>query len=113
MPNWKQFFVGRPLETGEMQEQKLSKKAALAVFASDNLSSNAYATEEMLLALTAAGAVSFALSLPAAVMIVILIWIVATSYSQTLEAYRAGAALTPWPRKTWAPIPRWSPGLPS
>jgi len=90
MPSWKQFFVGRPLGTGEMQEQKLSKKAALAVFASDNLSSNAYATEEMLLALTAAGAVSFALSLPAAVMIVILIWIVATSYSQTLEAYPNG-----------------------
>jgi amino acid transporter len=90
MPSWKQLFVGRPLETGEMHEQKLSKKAALAVFASDNLSSNAYATEEMLLALTAAGAVSFALSLPAAVMIVILIWLVVTSYSQTLEAYPGG-----------------------
>lgn len=82
--------MGRPLETGEMEEQKLSKKAALAVFASDNLSSNAYATEEMLLALTAAGAVSFSLALPAAFLIVGLLWIVATSYSQMLEAYPTG-----------------------
>ena len=88
--NFKQLFVGRPLETGEMHEQKLSKKAAIAVFASDNLSSNAYATEEMLLALTAAGAVSFSLALPAAVLIVGLLWIIATSYSQMLEAYPTG-----------------------
>ncbi|HWP85395.1 MAG TPA: APC family permease [Terriglobia bacterium] len=86
----KQLFVGRPLGTDEVSEQKLSKKAALAVFASDNLSSNAYATEEMLLALMAAGATSFALSIPAAFLIVALLWIVVTSYSQTLEAYPTG-----------------------
>ena len=86
----KQFFVGRPLGTDEVSEQKLSKKAALAVFASDNLSSNAYATEEMLLALMAAGAASLALAVPAAFLIVALIWIVVTSYSQTLEAYPTG-----------------------
>ncbi|MGH9784141.1 MAG: APC family permease [Terriglobia bacterium] len=90
MPSLKQFLVGRPLETADMQEQRLSKKAALAVFASDALSSNAYATEEMLLALVAAGAVSFSLLLPAGVLIVVLIWIVVTSYSQTLEAYPSG-----------------------
>ena len=86
----KRFFVGRPLGSAELAEQKLSRKAALAVFASDNLSSNAYATEEMLLALMAAGATSFALSIPAAFMIVGLIWMVVTSYSQTLAAYPTG-----------------------
>ena len=90
MPGIKQFLVGRRLETREVGEQNLSKKAALAVFASDNLSSNAYATEEMLLALMAAGAVSLSLSIPAAVLIVGLLWIVVTSYSQTLEAYPSG-----------------------
>ena len=90
MPSLKQLLVGRPLETAEMHEQKLSKKAALAVFSSDALSSTAYATEEVLLALTAAGAVSFALSVPASFMIVGLLWIVVTSYSQTLEAYPTG-----------------------
>ena len=90
MPSLKQLLVGRPLETADMQDQRLNKKSALAVFASDNLSSNAYATEEMLLALVAAGALSFSLALPAAVLIVILLWIVVTSYSQTLEAYPSG-----------------------
>ena len=90
MPSLKQLLVGRPLETANIGEQKLSKKAALAVFASDNLSSNAYATEEMLLALVAAGAVSFALALPAAILIIGLLWIIATSYSQMLEAYPTG-----------------------
>src|SRR3990172_9883268 len=86
----KQLFVGRPLDTAEVGEQKLSKKAALAVFSSDGLSSTAYATEEILLALAAAGAASFALSIPAAVMIVVLLLLVVTSYSQTLEAYPTG-----------------------
>ena len=90
MISLKKFFVGRPLESSVVGEQKLSRKAALAVFASDNLSSNAYATEEMLLALMAAGAASFALSIPAALMIVGLIWMVVTSYSQTLAAYPTG-----------------------
>lgn len=90
MPSLKKILVGRPLETREFTERKLNKKAALSVFASDNLSSSAYATEEILLALVAAGAVSFSLSIPAALMIVVLLWIVVTSYSQTLEAYPTG-----------------------
>ncbi len=86
----KQLFVGRPLETAEIGEQKLTKKAALAVLSSDALSSTAYATEEILLALVLAGALSFSLSIPAALLIVGLLWIVVISYSQTLEAYPTG-----------------------
>ena len=68
MTGLKQLFVGRPLGTDRIEEERLSKKAALAVFSSDALSSTAYATEEILLALAAAGAASFALSIPAAVI---------------------------------------------
>lgn len=89
----KQLFVGRPLVTAAMGEQKLSKKAALTVMSSDALSSTAYATEEMLRALPFAGAMFLSLSvlsIPAAFMIVGLLWIVVTSYSQVLEAYPNG-----------------------
>lgn len=86
----KQFIVGRPLDTAEESEQKLSKKAALAVFASDSLSSTAYATEAILLALIAAQAANLRLAMPAAVMIIALLWIVVISYGQTLETYPTG-----------------------
>ena len=49
----KQFLIGSPLDTASLHEQRLSKKGGLAVLASDNLSSTAYAAEEILLALTA------------------------------------------------------------
>ena len=93
MAGLKQLFVGRPLVTAEMGEQKLSKKAALTVMSSDALSSTAYATEEMLRALPLAGALFLSLSvvsIPAALMIVGLLWIVVTSYSQVLQAYPKG-----------------------
>ena len=86
----KQLLVGRPIDTAEAGEHKLSKPAALTVFASDNLSSAAYATEEMLLALTTVGAAALYLTIPAAILIVALLWIIITSYSQTLHAYPLG-----------------------
>jgi len=86
----KQLFVGRPPETAEMAEQRLTKKAALTVLSSDALSSTAYATEEILLAVVLAGSAAFAVSLPAALLIVGLLWIVVGSYSQVLEAYPQG-----------------------
>ncbi len=86
----KKIFLGSPLRTTELHEQRLGKLAALPVFASDALSSTAYATEEVLLALVAGGAASFYLSLPVAICIVALLAIVATSYSQTIHAYPSG-----------------------
>ena len=44
----KRIFVGRPLATTQMEEQRLTKTIALAVFSSDALSSTAYATEAIL-----------------------------------------------------------------
>src|SRR3989337_2656634 len=86
----KQFLVGSPLETASLHEQRLSKKEALAVLASDNLSSTAYATEELLLALMAGAAlgtlVPTVYAIPIAAAIVGLTFIVAISYGQTLHA---------------------------
>jgi hypothetical protein len=51
----KRLLVGRPLRTGRLGETLLSKRLALPVFCSDPLSSNAYATEEILRALSLGG----------------------------------------------------------
>ena len=68
----KRLFVGRPLATTQMEEQRLSKTIALAVFSSDALSSTAYATEEILF-VTALGASSLALGLSKLVPIAIVV----------------------------------------
>ena len=54
-PQIKQFFLGKSLPTSAHSEERLSNAAALAVLSSDALSSVAYATEEILLVLVAAG----------------------------------------------------------
>lgn len=86
----KRVLVGRPLKTAQTHEERLSKKTALAIFASDALSSVAYATEEILLVLVTAGAAAMSLSLPVAGAIVALMLIVVVSYGQTIKAYPSG-----------------------
>lgn len=90
----KKFLIGRPLHTASLHEQRLSKKAALPILASDNLSSSAYATEEIVRALVLAAAIGVAVPLsyaiPIALAIGILTAIVAISYGQTLYAYPTG-----------------------
>ena len=63
-------LIGRPISTDREQHERLSKTKALAIFSSDNLSSSAYATEEMLLVLILAGAAHLYLALPVAIFIV-------------------------------------------
>ena len=60
----KRWLVGLPLKTKEAAHERLSKRLALAVFSSDALSSVAYATEEILLVLTLAGAAMVGYSIP-------------------------------------------------
>jgi len=86
----KKVFVGRPLPTAQARHERLSKRTALAVFASDALSSVAYATEEILLILAAAGAAALAFTIPIGIAISILIAVVASSYRQTILAYPQG-----------------------
>ncbi|HXH21343.1 MAG TPA: APC family permease [Dehalococcoidia bacterium] len=82
--------VGKPISSAHSEEQRLSKAKALAVFSSDALSSSAYATDEILITLAAAGTVSFSYALPLAGAIVVLLAIVAISYRQTIRAYPGG-----------------------
>jgi amino acid transporter len=86
------LLIGKPLETNELPHQAISKPIGLAVFASDALSSTAYATQEMLIILSLAGggAALFGLSIPLAIAISVLLVIVTLSYRQTIYAYPNG-----------------------
>lgn len=86
----KRLLVGEPLPTAQSRHERLGKATALAVFASDALSSVAYATEEILLVLVGAGPAALAFSLPIGVAIGVLIAIVVSSYRQTIRAYPTG-----------------------
>ena len=57
--SWRDWIVGRRLPTADHEHQSIGKAVGLAVFASDALSSTAYATQEILVVLAAAGAVAF------------------------------------------------------
>ena len=90
---FKRFVIGNPIATSEDQHQRLSKKIALPVFASDAISSTAYATEEILIVFLSLGAVGMAAYgqlVPISIMVIVLLAIVATSYRQTIFAYPNG-----------------------
>src|SRR2546425_9942753 len=82
--------VGRRMPAARGRHERLGKAVALAVFASDALSSVAYAPEEILLVLILAGSAALSYSLPIAIAIAILIAIVVSSYRQTIHAYPQG-----------------------
>ncbi len=86
----KRVLLGRAIATSKQEHQLLPKSLALPVFSSDPLSSNAYATEEMMLVLALAGATALSLMIPIAIAIVVLLAIVITSYRQTVKAYPRG-----------------------
>ena len=86
----KKLLIGPRLLTADAPHQTISKKVGLAVFASDALSSTAYATDEILLILILAGAGALSLSLPIAISIAVLLAIVTISYEQTIHAYPGG-----------------------
>ncbi|MDR7409987.1 MAG: amino acid permease, partial [Armatimonadota bacterium] len=83
-------LVGSPLETQRLRYEKLTKVKGLAVFGADPLSSNAYATEEILRVLVLMGTAGLALTVPVSLAIVTLLVIVAVSYYQTIHAYPSG-----------------------
>ncbi len=91
-PSLWRFLVGQPLRTADLPHQAISKRVGLAIFASDALSSTAYATEEILIILSLAGlsAGVLRLSIPLAVAIAVLLAIVTVSYRQTIYAYPNG-----------------------
>jgi len=88
----KRLFVGSPLPTAQARHERLSKRTGLAIFASDNLSSVAYATEEIMRVLILAGVAALSLSTPISIAIGAVICIVIYSYRQTIVAYPQGAS---------------------
>src|SRR5688572_6916862 len=90
----KRRLLGPPLHTDQLPHERLGKPTALAVFASDNLSSSAYATEEILRVLVPAiGIAAFSLVLPITVAMLVVLGFLILSYRQTIKAYpSAGGA---------------------
>src|SRR5437867_2899650 len=91
----KNALLGPPLNTDQLAHERLGKPTALAVFASDNLSSSAYATEEILKVLIAGGLGTLAFSrvVPITVALLVVLGILLFSYRQTIKAYpQAGGA---------------------
>jgi hypothetical protein len=83
----KRALIGRPRPTSELGDTLLSKKLALPIFASDPLSSVAYATEAALVVLVMASAGGAHLVLPISIAIAAVLAIVVLSYTQTVQAY--------------------------
>ncbi len=92
MPSWSfgHWLIGRPLTTADASHETIGKAVGLAVFASDALSSNAYATQEILIILAVAGTMSFNYVFPIAIAIVALLAIVTISYEQIIHSYPNG-----------------------
>jgi amino acid transporter len=90
----KSRLLGSPLPTVDLAHERLGKPTALAVFASDNLSSSAYATEEILRILVPAiGVAAFSLVVPVTVALLVVLGFLILSYRQTIKEYpSAGGA---------------------
>ena len=86
----KRLLVGRPLKSAENDEQKLTRKAALALLSSDALSSIAYGTEQIVVVLVALSAAAIWYSLPIAAFVIILLISLTLSYRQIIHAYPHG-----------------------
>lgn len=86
----KRLVVGRPFRTDRLAHTLLPKRIALPVFASDAMSSVAYAPEEILLTLSVAGVAGYAYSPWIALAVVTLMLAVVASYRQNVHAYPSG-----------------------
>ncbi|MGH3623473.1 MAG: DNA-binding protein, partial [Sciscionella sp.] len=86
----KRLLLGRPFRSDRLGHTLLPKRIALPVFASDALSSVAYAPEEIFLTLSVAGIASFTLSPWIGLAVVIVLLAVVASYRQNVHAYPSG-----------------------
>jgi Amino acid permease len=90
----KRTLLGKPMHSEQLEHERLGKPTALAVFASDNLSSSAYATEEILHVLVpAVGIGAFALVMPITGAMLVVLGLLIISYRETIKEYpSAGGA---------------------
>jgi amino acid transporter len=87
----RRVVIGRRIATEKEAQERLGPVKGLAIFASDNISSSAYATEEIMRVVVVAGAGALAATtLPLTFAIVAVLLIVVTSYQQTIRAYPSG-----------------------
>lgn len=86
----KRLLLGRPFRSDRLQHTLLPKRIALPVFASDALSSVAYAPDEILLTLSIAGASAYVFSPWIALAVVVVMLTVVASYRQNVYAYPSG-----------------------
>jgi amino acid transporter len=87
----RKLVIGRRIATDNEAQERLGPVKGLAIFASDNISSSAYATEEIMRVVVVAGAGALAATtLPLTFAIVAVLLIVVTSYQQTIRAYPSG-----------------------
>jgi amino acid transporter len=86
----KRLLVGRPQRSDRLAHTLLPKRVALPVFASDAMSSVAYAPEEIFLTLSVAGLTAYAFSPWVGLAVVVVLLTVVTSYRQVVHAYPSG-----------------------
>ena len=86
----KRILLGRKLRSSQLGETLLPKRIALPVFASDALSSVAYAPDEVFLMLSVAGFSAYAWSWKVGIAVAVVMLTVVTSYRQTVHAYPSG-----------------------
>ncbi|MGH2367677.1 MAG: APC family permease, partial [Chloroflexota bacterium] len=83
-------LIGAPIRSEHESHERLSKLKGIAAFGTDNISSSAYATEELMRVLAVAGVGALALTMPLTIAVVLLLAIVVASYQQTIRAYPKG-----------------------
>jgi amino acid transporter len=86
----KRLLVGRPRRSEQLHETLLPKRIALPVFASDALSSVAYAPDEVLITLSVAGVAAYTFSWKVGLAVVVVMLTVVASYRQNVHAYPSG-----------------------
>jgi amino acid transporter len=86
----RRVLFGARLTSEEEAGERLSKKTGLAILASDNISSSAYATEEAMRVLAIAGAAALALTMPIAIAVCVVLAVVILSESRVIRAYPNG-----------------------
>ena len=101
----KRLILGDPLTSEKLDEQLLPKKRALPIFASDALSSVAYAPQELLMILLIGGLAFLAFSPWVAAAVVVLLIVVVASYRQLIKAYPSGGGDYEVARKNLGEVP--------
>src|SRR3712207_5734424 len=111
----KRLLIGKPIATSEEGHQRLRKRVALPIFASDAMSSTAYATDEILHVLVVSagvGALAFDRLVPLALVVAFLLFVVILSYRQTIYAYPSGGGAYVVAKENLGPIPSLVAGRP-